>query len=80
MLTITEIDKLAKDTGCSEHDDCLTCPLPECIYITGKPKASSRRYEDIRHMFLTKSIQDIANELGISVRTVWRALRESSNG
>ena len=25
-----------KDTGCHIHDDCLTCPLDECIY-DGKP-------------------------------------------
>ncbi len=31
-LNIKQLDRLAEHTGCKEHDDCLTCPLTECIY------------------------------------------------
>lgn len=69
MLTVAELDRLAKDTGCRMHDDCLTCPLPECIYVTG-------RVGVIRDMARSMSKNEIAERLSISRKTVERALKE----
>lgn len=76
-MTLAGLNRLAKDTGCGLHSDCLTCPLPECIYVTGKVsvKAEQRRMT-IRQMAKRMGEQEIAEELGVCVRTVQRALKE----
>jgi len=33
-LTPAELDRLAQDTGCELHNDCLTCPFDKCKYDT----------------------------------------------
>lgn len=81
MLTVAELNRMAADTGCAHHNDCLTCPLSACIYDNGCVSAAVRfRHEKIRSMFPSKSEMEIAIELGISVRTVQRALKEKLNG
>lgn len=76
-LTIAELDRLAKDTGCAKHDDCLTCPLSECVLIT---KATSTRTKHrngtIRKMAKHMNVREVAEKFGISIRTVRRALKE----
>ena len=42
ILSLAELDRLAANTGCSEHDDCLTCPLSRCIYETVRGRISVR--------------------------------------
>lgn len=45
LMTGAELDRLASQTGCSEHDDCLTCPLPNCIYDS-KHNIAAKHLED----------------------------------
>ncbi len=43
-------------TVCKMHDDCLTCPLPECIYVTGKVYAKvEQRHDEIRKRALKEA-------------------------
>ena len=76
-LSSATLNRLAKDTGCSEHDDCLTCPFPNCIYDTRRVnEAAKQRHSLIRSMSKYLSNDRIAEQLGIHVRTVQRALKE----
>jgi len=78
-LSIAELNKMAKDTGCKLHDDCLTCPFPYCIYDIKRGairKATMQRSAIIKQMAKSCSIEDIAKQFGVSVRTVQRALKE----
>lgn len=77
MPTAAEIDRLAKDTGCKYYSDCLTCPRLCCIYDEKNVhSAIELRREKIRSMLPARSMQEIAAELGVHVRTVQRALKE----
>ncbi len=76
VLTIAVLDRLAKNTGCNVHNDCLTCPLPECKYVTGHSEYKKVRYDVIRRMAEEMTDYAVAEQLGISVRTVRRALEE----
>lgn len=33
------LDDLARADGCREHDHCLTCPLPACVFDGYNPAA-----------------------------------------
>ena len=77
-LTTKELDKMAKDTGCSEHDDCLTCTLPECKYIIPLPKNWARDRK-IVELSKSTSLEEIAELFNLHVRTIQRVL-EASNG
>ena len=80
MLSTAELDRLAKSTGCEMHDDCLTCPLPECIYDRKRGLVDARtrqRHDRIRQMSECMSKRDVAEQLGITVRTVYRVLEDS---
>lgn len=79
MPTIKACYNLYKNTGCAEHDDCLTCPLPECIYVV-RPNRTYGKGRLIRGMSKHMSNSDIAQQLNISLRTVQRALKEKVNG
>ena len=45
-MTTAELNRLAADTGCSKHDDCLTCPLPDCRYDTEAEVMKLRKIEE----------------------------------
>ena len=79
-LSIAELNRLAADTGCKLHDDCLTCPFPECIYnmpLGDRMSIASKiRHDRIRYLAKSMNVKDIAEQLGISTRTVQRALKE----
>jgi len=76
-LTRVELDRLAKDTGCAVHNDCLTCPLPECVYdVKGLYAKTERRRITIRQKLGYLSVKDVAKQLGVCVRTVERAREE----
>jgi len=71
---------IANSTGCSLHDDCLTCPFPKCIYDDNYGVVRARkamRQVEIRQMLKCKSVKEVARKLGISERTVQRAAKES---
>ncbi|GAH56342.1 unnamed protein product, partial [marine sediment metagenome] len=73
------LDRMAEDTGCSEHDDCLTCPFPKCIYDDnyGVVRArNAKRQLVIRQMLQHDSVKGVARQLGVSERTVQRAVKE----
>jgi len=78
-LSIAELNRLAEDTGCELHDNCLTCPFPECLYDEKRGLArakTAQRHATIRRMSKYHSDMEIAEQLGISIRTVQRALKE----
>ena len=79
MLSLADLDRLAKDTGCEVHDDCLTCPLPECIYETKKQRNPQARTGKIRQLYPDKSIEELAHMFGVTSGTIYRDLR-GSNG
>jgi len=74
---------LIEDKGCKLHPlweeekaSCLTCPLPKCRYDgRAGPRLQSRRVNYDKVMELVqqgRTIERIARELDISVRTVYR--------
>jgi len=80
-LSLAELDKLAKRTGCSEYDDCLSCPLPRCIYddksLGMEARGKDWRKRKARELLgMGVSIGGIAQKLGVSRGTVSRALKE----
>ena len=69
-----------KDTGCSLHPQCLTCPFPRCRY---------ELHSGIRKMGVVilsgeltrlraegQSVDEIAQRFSVNKRTVYRHLRE----
>lgn len=73
------------DRGCSLHPSCLSCPLPRCRY-DGEPgwmslEATADRYEEIRHLYkIATPIAEIARQLGVGERVVYRATRQLRAG
>jgi len=67
-----------KDNGCKLYPDCLTCPLPNCIYDTRRGKQvilnRIRNAEIVRQVKLGKSSEELAEQFGVGVRTIQRAL------
>ena len=69
-----------RDDGCDIHPQCLTCPLPRCRYEDpGGLKGllnGMRDREIVRLKARGMAIEDIADEFGVSRRTVFRVLTE----
>jgi len=65
-----------KDTGCSEAPSCLSCPLEMCVLDRPQNWESEERREKIRKLWGAgdTTVKAIAGDLGISTRTVHRAL------
>ena len=67
-----------RDEGCDLSPSCLNCPLPRCIYERprGKQKmrleARAKRMAELRR---GKSLKEVAEVFGVSLRTVQRVLR-----
>ena len=74
------------DTGCSVSPSCFICPLPECRYDEGvwrkrRPARLENDAEIIRlRTKLSLPILEIAGIVGVSERTVARALRAAQGG
>lgn len=71
--------------GCHLHNDCFTCPFPDCIWSSEnsyhlRPSGMKRAKEIIKLCKLGWSNRVIAAYLGISVRTVQRYLKGVFNG
>lgn len=79
-MNLDELDRMTADTGCRVHSDCLTCHLPDCVYVTGKKYYSKtvERYKLIRQMATSNSCADIARQLGVGLQTIRRALKEDT--
>ena len=67
--------ELAKD-GCSVAKTCLACPLPACRYddpfgqVRAQVQARIEKVQQLRDQ--GHDVDEIARQLGISVRTVYR--------
>ena len=67
------------NNGCDEHNDCLTCPLSECIHIISTEELGRRdRKKQVRFLRKVRYYKpyDIATELGICRTTVYEDLKE----
>ena len=69
-----------RDDGCDIHPQCLTCPLPRCRYedpggLKGMLNGMRDR-EIVRLKARGMAVEDIADEFGVSRRTVFRVLTE----
>ena len=72
------------DSGCDVHPSCLTCPLVRCRY--DEPGGTRRLLSEGRERRIVSlrrsghGIADIAARLGVSRRTVFRALARARQG
>ena len=71
-----------KDGGCDLADSCLKCPFPQCIYE--QPRGRQRLLKKLRDKEITRlftgegrGVKELALILGVSSRTVQRALKNT---
>ena len=70
-----------KDTGCSLHPSCLSCPLPKCRY--DDPGWLTREARDNRNVLILQryrageGVTVIAASVGLSKRTIHRAVQRA---
>ena len=66
------------DDGCEIHPECLTCPLPRCRYDEpGGLNGMLNRMRDreiVRMRTKGMPVEEIADEFGVSRRTIFRIL------
>ena len=71
-----------KDEGCEFLDSCLNCPLPQCLY--DEPRGKQRWLKELRNREIERlyrdgwKIKELAVMLGLSRRTIQRALKNSA--
>lgn len=66
-----------RDTGCEIAPACLSCPLPRCRYDAPTRVLRINRNHVIRDARgVGESAESIATRLGVSRRTVFRAIGE----
>lgn len=67
------------DTGCYVSSSCFTCPLEECVYVTGDTpitlRTKARALEARRLQGEGVPNPEIAARLGVSLRSLYRLLR-----
>lgn len=74
------------DRGCFLYPSCLSCPLPKCFFeltLAEKRRLLGRGKSDeiIERLAKGEDIEAIARALGVSVRTIQRAVkRYKANG
>lgn len=63
-----------RDTGCRLFQACLTCPLPACRHDIGSRAADALAKAYVLRLLLRRglSVDEAANVLGVSRRTVFR--------
>lgn len=72
-----------KDEGCEFLDTCLNCPLPHCLY--DEPRGKQRCLKKLRNREIERlytdgwKIRELAVMLGLSRRTIQRALKSNIN-
>lgn len=77
-----------RDTGCSVSPSCLNCPLEQCRYDVPNGLITLKRYardaEAVQLMQSGLTIEEIADRMHLTQRTVWRATQryrlENVNG
>lgn len=66
-----------RDKGCRVHPQCLTCPFERCVLevplAVQVSRRKARRMRDLRASGM--AIDQIAAEVGVSRRSVFRALK-----
>jgi DNA invertase Pin-like site-specific DNA recombinase len=72
------------DEGCDLSPSCLKCPLPRCRHDKqpqGRRAARSLRDMEIlkQHNSAGKSAAELANQFGVSKRTIQRIIRRSNH-
>ena len=71
-----------KDEGCEFLDSCLNCPLPQCLY--DEPRGKQRWLKELRNREIERlyrdgwKIRELAVMLGLSRRTIQRALKTTA--
>ena len=71
-----------RDEGCEFLNSCLNCPLPQCLY--DEPRGKQRFLKELRNREIERlyrdgwKIKELAMVLGLSRRTIQRALRSSA--
>ena len=72
-----------RDVGCELHPHCLTCPLPVCKEEATQGVRSIRAHMRGLQVALLRSegytVEWIAQVMGITERSVWKALEKSRN-
>ena len=67
------------DEGCEFLDSCLNCPLPKCLY--DEPRGKQKWLKELRNQEIERlyrdgwKIRELAAVLGLSRRTIQRALK-----
>lgn len=72
-----------RDTGCSYHPACLTCPFERCRYDTQpgiQVMQRQRRNPMVAARAREAGIDAAAAEFGLSRRSVFRIVREVGDG
>ena len=65
--------------GCKYHNDCFTCPYPDCIEGKGFKRSKLKGRQEARILFLDNvPLKDIALQMGKSKRTIQRYLRDTN--
>ena len=62
--------------GCKLHNNCFTCPFPDCIanrYVS--PAKQTRQKQIVDLIVQNKHPREIATEVNVSLRTVQRHMR-----
>ena len=88
-MVISELELLPeevhwRDEGCEFYPSCLNCPLERCIEEEPggrrrlKKIARIRRIDNLKNS--GRSVVEIARIIGVSTRTVQRALADSRDG
>ena len=65
------IDGIYKDEGCVIHNQCLTCPLPQCVYGN---TAKVNRAIAFPLINSTTTREQLSESAGVSVRTAQKFL------
>ena len=82
QLTLGELTSMKIESGCIEHDDCFTCPFPDCIRRESNIQRENRtqlRHDEIRNMSKNFSVSQVATYFSVDKRTVKRALKGGAN-
>jgi DNA-binding transcriptional ArsR family regulator len=70
-----------RDDGCEFADSCLNCPFPKCLY--DEPRGRQRWLKELRDREIDRlfsegwGVKDLATLLGLSQRTIQRALKST---
>lgn len=64
--------------GCKFHNDCLTCPYPDCIQgtkVSQRLRINQRNTDVLRSHQEGMNVKELAIQFNVSERTIFRVLR-----